>query len=72
MPLNLNKKELIERTFEVLDGLDIPPHPIEDNDSRIRFFNTGGYSIELRDHTVDIFEECVKTISSFLIIKIYR
>jgi hypothetical protein len=65
MSLKINKKKLIETTSEVLAGLDMPPHFIEDNDSRFRFFNKGGYSIGLRDHSVDTFEEAINIISNF-------
>ena len=62
--MSLNKKKLIQETSDVLDVLDIPPHLIEDQSSQTRFFNRDGYSIGLRDHAVDTFEEAIKLISN--------
>lgn len=65
MPLKFNKRELIKNTSEVLSVLDDPPHFIQGNEGRFRFFNRGGYSIGLRDHAIDTFEESIKMISDF-------
>jgi hypothetical protein len=62
--VSLDKKKLIQKTSDVLDVLDIPPHPFEDQSSKDRFFNRDGYSIGFRDHAVDTFEEAIKLISS--------
>jgi hypothetical protein len=61
--VSVNKRELVEKTIELLASLDIPPHPIEDQASRTRFFYKGGYSIGLRDQAVDTLEVAVRLIS---------
>ena len=61
--MSINKKELVKKTSDVLAGLDMPPHLINDQASQIRFFSRADYSIGLRDHTVDLFEEATKLIS---------
>ena len=65
MPLNLNKKDIIKKTSEVLAELDRPPRFFQDDTGKFRFFNKEGHSISLSGHTVDIFENAIKIISNF-------
>jgi hypothetical protein len=61
--MSINKRKLVEKTKEILANLDIPPRIIDDEAGQFRFFSRGEFSIGLRDHTVDIFEDAIKVIS---------